>query len=99
MCSTLGREHIINVAVLLRRGDCDYTLVSIVTSHAIEFRPRHKPHRHGLSPALVYNSLKPQIMALFRHAYPFERTAARLQRLGDGINAVDKVHRNTSLMP
>src|SRR5437773_7821126 len=99
MRSALGREHIINVAVLLRRSNCDHALMAVVSSHAIEFRPRHESHRHCLSSALVYDSLQAQVMALFRHAYPFERTAARLQRLGDGINAVDKIHRSTSLMP
>src|ERR1700722_14129871 len=71
--------------------------MGIVSGHAIKFWTRQKTHSDAVPPAFVHHALQTQIMALLQHSDPFERPPACLQRLSNGIDPVDVIHRATSL--
>ena len=77
---------------MLGRSDRNHSLMRIVPSHAIKFGTGNETHRNAISSGLFYDALQAQIVAVLGYADPLESAAASLERLGNGIDAVDEVH-------
>ena len=92
--SPLRFNHIIEIAVLFGRCDSYHSLVRGVAGHAIEFCARHKTHRNGKAAAVFDHALQTDVVPLLRHANPLKGASTGLERLGDGVDAVDIVHKN-----
>ncbi len=90
--SALGADHIVEIAVLLGRRDGYHSLMRRVAGHAVEFHASEKTHRHAQLAAVFDHALQADVVPLLRHADPLESPSAGLERLGDGVDAVDIVH-------
>src|SRR5689334_3402638 len=64
----------------------------VVSSHAIKFGAGNEAHGNAISSGFFHNELQAQIVAVFGYSNPFKRTTANLERLSDGIDAVDEMH-------
>jgi hypothetical protein len=90
--AALGGEHIIEIAVLLGRGDRNHSLMCIVPRHAIEFGARHKAYGNAVPAGFIDDALQAEVVAVLCHSNPFKGATARLKGLSDGIDAVNKMH-------
>ena len=88
----LGGDHIFEIVVLFGRRDGDHALMRRVARQFVEFGALQETHVHAESPAIFNQALQADVVALLGHADPLKRPPARLQRLGNGIDAVDVVH-------
>ena len=91
-CARFGRDHVRQVVVLFRRRDGDDSLMRRVSGHTVEFGTLQKADGNTNLSAVFDQTLQAQVVTLFRHADPLEGASAGLERLGDGIDAVDVVH-------
>src|SRR5581483_10193281 len=64
----------------------------VVSRHSVQFGARHKTYSHAIVATILYKALQPHVVALLGHSDPFKGSAARLQRFGDGIDAVYEIH-------
>src|SRR5271170_5770547 len=90
--SALGPDYIVEIAVLLGRGDSDYTLMSSPASHLVEFGACEKFYRHAEFPAVFDHPLQADVVPLLRHADPLESASAGLERFADCVDPIDIVH-------
>src|ERR1700747_654675 len=63
-----------------------------VSRHPVDFGALQKSHGDAGFAAIFDQALQAKIVALFRHANPFEGASAGLEGFGDGVDAVDYVH-------
>src|SRR5580704_14751066 len=66
-----------------------------VAGHAVEFHASEKAHGHAKLATLFDHALQANVVRLLRHADPLKSPSPGLERLRDGIDAIDIVHKNS----
>ena len=92
------RNQIVDAGKSLPRSERHHSLVRVGASSTIDLLARNKAHRNSLAPAVVDDALHAGVCAVAADSYVVETAFTRLQRLADGMNAVDNVAHASSLL-